>query len=275
MSIGKKSRRWMFLLIVTLMMLGSASQAQAYALRIRFRIRVTYSVKRRVTITRSSSSGSSKNKKKANPALTSLYTVLFQGDTAELELYDQDTGKTLKNVKWSVSNKKLVKLRKRGGKAYLTSKNKEGKTKVTAKYKGKKYRCTVSCHKGFDTDVISLNGEAEDGNYTAPLVINQGATEGDWVAVFFEETLISRQFPRLFCESENPNIAVCQFEQDSEEGDDTNGFYYEYDDEESDETGWGWHYFWLIIKGVDKGSTRIRIWNSYNNEVEYIPVTIV
>lgn len=102
-----------------------------------------------------------------NRKLSKKKVTLYVGNTVTLKL----SGVNSKKVSWSVKNKKVAKVNKKG----VVSGLKKGKTQIIAKYKGKKYKCTVTVKsakisykkltlregQGFSLDIAKSNGKAK------------------------------------------------------------------------------------------------------------------
>lgn len=84
-------------------------------------------------------------KKKVKIALSKKTLTVKAGAEKTLKLKGITSGKQFKSIKWSVSDKSVVSLRRESiSKVVFVYGNKAGNAKVTAKYKKKTYTCTVT-----------------------------------------------------------------------------------------------------------------------------------
>ena len=187
--------------------------AQGYKIIVRYRITVKRKTKK-------------KSKKiKMDPKKLSVY----QGDYDWICLDKANN----KKVKWRSSNKKIVSIKKDGEYCRITGK-KKGKAVITAKYKGKTYKCKVTV-KEKAKNVFALDKIKNGGTVN----INDA---GD--CLFSLDTSVNNI--DVYCENSDESVIMCQW----------------------DECGR------LVIHPLRTGESWVTLSNSYNSETIRFKVVV-
>lgn len=209
-------RKRIILLLIFALTLGFVMEAEALTIRYRFSVRVSQIAKR--------------------PYLDTKKLTLYKKCYDVLVLENAS-----KNVSWSTSNKKVVRLKKKGNKVEVYWK-KKGKCTVRARYRGKTYSCKITC-KG-------INPNAVEVDYADRTVYMAGA--GDFndatIYVYTDNTSVDYYI-------QDPSIVDCEWGE------------WEWDEDE---------YAWKIdlsTKALKPGRTTVIITNSHNKkERDYITI---
>ena len=190
--------------------------AEAYTIRYRYTIKIS--------------------KKSKKPYLDTKKLTLYKKCYDEIVLENAS-----KKVKWSTSNKKIVRLKKKGNRVEVHWK-KKGKCTVRARYKGKTYKCKITC-KGVCPNAVALD---YNSHYTCV-----GTSDPILIRCYTDNTI-------LYSDEEDPSIVSCEWGE------------WEWDDD---------LYEWkieLYLKALKPGKTRVLITNSHNKrERDYITVEVV
>ena len=173
-------------------------------------------------------------KKKAKPKLSNKKVTTTAGEITEIEL----SNATAKKIKWSSSKKSVATVKKDGSTCIITAK-KPGKAIITAKYKGKKYKCKLTV-KNKKAAAFTCSDVANGGTITF-VKTNPYMDEFDssFKSIYFNETV----YPvTLSYHETNASVAECE---------------------------WDFDYsgFKLDIHPKEVGTTWITISNSYNSQI--------
>lgn len=204
-------------ILMLMLMIGGVGIIEAEALTIRYRVVIRVKNK----------------KKKKKVSISDSKITLYKKQSTWVELYNAKGSK----VKWSVSKKGLVKLKKDGNAVKVTCK-KKGTCYLRARYKGKTYKCKIVC-KGRYKDAVKLYKFDRNVKFTNISLNPLSVTiMYDWPG-------------SVSYEVEDPSIISCKWGE------------------------WEYEYCDLYITALRPGKTRIKITNSYNKkEVDYINVTV-
>ena len=202
-----------------------------------------------------------------NRKLSKKKVTLYVGNTVTLKL----SGVNSKKVSWSVKNKKVAKVNKKG----VVSGLKKGKTQIIAKYKGKKYKCTVTVKsakisykkltlregQGFSLDVAKSSGKVK-WTSSNPKVAKVNAN-GYIIPLSKGTTKIKAT---IYGETYTCNLKVVDsFSEDDfvfdEPDDDGYTNYIDY----STANGSSWYWYWNTADDSYKGNRGINIGDTYED----------
>lgn len=223
----KKLKRviYMVLALFVLVTSFSVSTQEVSAAKIKYTITWSWKIK--------------KVKKKPCFSAKSDWIYTQQGYEAEL-LHTNNKG-----IKWSVSNKKILKITSRRRNTVSVVGLRAGTAWIKAKYKGKTYKMKLTV-KGRDADAVKIG--------TNEIYFEPGA-QSEMVSVTMPNV---GRYQEVSFNVENPDICQAEWDQD------------DWYDAESGES-----YTYLYVYPENVGTTRIAITNLYNpKEVDYINVTV-
>ena len=211
------------------------------------RYSVRYTIRYKITYRRT--------RAKAKPTLSSKKLKFTQGEIRSITLNKAKASK----VKWKSSNKKIATVKKDGKWCDIKAK-KPGKVTITAKYKGKKYKCKVvikkkqsrafSCWTNNQNETLYFKSAAEA--YGDGKAWYMYSTSNDsWLSdgyIGFDSPL----YPiTLSFTVGDPSIIDAEW------------------DEYDEDLGWRLNFY-----PQRAGSTYVTISNSYNNQTMYFPIVV-
>ncbi len=163
-----------------------------------------------------------------------------------------------KNVRWSTTNNKIVRLKKKGNRVVIYWK-KKGKCKVRAHYNGRTYTCAVTC-KGIKKNAVYVPSWNMNVNLKSDIT---GKWQHTTLYLDYNSTTIDIYYylknTRLYYTVEDPQIASVEVWKRGA-----------YDDDAWKDPR---YYDEIIIKALKPGKTRILITNSHNRkEIDYVTV---
>lgn len=175
----------------------------------------------------------------SNVKLNFTSMKVWRGDMFTLSLNNASKS----GVSWTASNS-AVRLKKKQNKVEVYYR-KAGTCYVRAKYKGKTFSCKVVCVNKLDPNTMTVDSHG-------PIDLDCSSSSADdyiMVVSYYRNDGSTISF-----EVEDPSVAICAWGA---------GWFGKYNDKT-----------YLFIGGLRPGTTRIKIYNNYNKEKEYITVRV-